>query len=199
MKYSAVILAIVAVYSVGGSIHADNPTATTTPTGVEATALPVVVKDFEGVQGGVFRDGRLFIGGQPSEGALQRFHDLGVTAIVNLRTPAEMDDRDRVPFDEAAAVAALGMDYIHIPLGGDDHPYDKAAVAAFASVLAEHEGPVFLHCTVAWRASYLWAAYLILYQNFSLDDALAHGEAIAISPPPLEGLLGRPLKLEYAN
>jgi len=110
-----------------------------------------------------------------------------------------MGDRDRVPYDEAAAVKDLEMDYVHIPLGGDDHPYAKAAVEAFASVLAQHDGPVLLHCTVAWRASYLWAAYLVLYQDFSLDDALERGEAIAISPLPLEGLLGRPLKLEYAD
>ena len=30
-----------------------------------------------------------------------------------------------------------------------------------------------------------------------MPEALARGEAIAIGPPPLEGLLGRPLVLEY--
>ena len=50
---------------------------------------------------------------------------------------------------------------------------------------------------MAWRASYLWAAYLILYQDFDFAAALDRGEAIAISPPPLQGLLGRPLTLVF--
>lgn len=168
-------------------------------TGIDRSTLPVRVEDFDGVQNGVYRDGRLYIAGQPNEAALQRFKDLGVTAVVNLRTPPEMENRERVPFDEAAAVAALGLEYVHIPLGGEDHPYDRSAVDAFAAVLEQHRGAVLLHCTVAWRASHLWAAYLILYHDYSLNDAVERGEAIAISPTPLEGLLGRPLALTYEN
>jgi uncharacterized protein (TIGR01244 family) len=164
---------------------------------IDRSGLPARVEDFEGATGGVFQDGRVYIAGQPDEDALRRFRNLGVTAVVNLRTPDEMDNRDRVPFDEAALVRDLGMEYVHIPLGGDDYPYTPEAVADFAAVLVKHKGPVLLHCTVAWRASYMWAAYLILYQDYSFDSALDRGEAIAISPPPLQGLLGRPLKLTY--
>ena len=165
--------------------------------GVDRTALPAPIEDIDGVTGGVFKDGRLFIAGQPDEGALRRFRELGVTVVINLRTPAEMDNRERVPFDEAGFVREQGMEYVHIPLGGDDHPYTPEAVATFAETLEKHGGAVLLHCTVAWRASYLWAAYLILYQDFDIAAALDRGEAIAISPPPLQGLLGRPLTLVY--
>jgi uncharacterized protein (TIGR01244 family) len=165
--------------------------------GIDSAALPVEIEDFSGVRGGLFRDGRVLVGGQPDRDALRRLRELGVTVVVNLRTPSEMNDRDRVPFDEAAFVQELGLEYVHIPLGGDDHPYTPEAVAVFASVLERHSGPVFLHCTVAWRASYLWAAYLILYHDFDLPAALERGEAIAIKPPPLQGLLDRPLTLVY--
>lgn len=167
--------------------------------GIDRTALPSALEDFEGVTNGVFKDGRLFISGQPDQGALRRFKSLGVTVVVNLRTPDEMDNRERVPFDEAALVDEIGMEYVHIPLGGDEHPYTPAAVAAFAEELENHRGPVLLHCTIAWRASYLWAAYLILYQDYEFAEALDRGEAIAISPPPLQGLLGRTLTLTYDN
>jgi len=167
--------------------------------GIDRTALPAPIGDFEGVRGEVFKDGRLFIAGQPDEDALRRFRELGVTVVVNLRTPAEMDNRERVPFDEAAFVREQGMEYVHIPLGGDDHPYTPEAVATFAETLEKHGGPVLLHFTVAWRASYLWAAYLILYQDFDFAAALDRGEAIAISPPPLQGLLGRPLTLVFED
>lgn len=167
--------------------------------GVDRTVLPAPIEDIDGVTGGVFKDGRLFVAGQPDEDALRRFRELGVTVVINLRTPAEMDNRERVPFDEAGFVREQGMEYVHIPLGGDDHPYTPEAVAIFAETLEKHGGPVLLHCTVAWRASHLWAAYLILYQDFDIAAALDRGEAIAISPPPLQGLIGRPLTLVYED
>ena len=164
---------------------------------IDRTALPLPVDGFDDVTGGVFREGRVYVAGQPGKEALKRFQKLGVTAVINLRTPAEMDNRERVPFDEAEVVRELGLEYVFIPLGGDDHPYTPEAVDEFAATLQRHSGPVLLHCTVAWRASYMWAAYLISKHGFPLDVALARGEAIAISPPPLQGLLGRDLTLRY--
>lgn len=166
---------------------------------IDRSGLPVRVDDVDGVEQNLFRDGRVYIGGQPSREALAAFRQLGVTAVVNLRTPAETEDRQRVPYDEAAAVAELGMEYISIPLGGDQHPYTPQAVERFARALVDRPGPVLLHCTIGWRASYLWVAYLIREQGFTLPDALARGEAIAITPDPLEGLLGRPLSVVYGD
>ena len=165
--------------------------------GVDRDGLPIEITDFEGVQSALFRDGRIFLAGQPTEDAFARFKELGVTAVVNLRTPREMENRERIPFDEPAVIEKLGMEYVFIPLGGDDHPYSPAAVTRFAEVLEKHDGPVLLHCTVAWRASYMWAAYLVVEHGWALDDAMARGEAVAISPPPIEGLLGKPLKLAF--
>jgi protein tyrosine phosphatase (PTP) superfamily phosphohydrolase (DUF442 family) len=96
-------------------------------------------------------------------------------------------------------VAELGTEYIAIPLGGAEHPYAPQAVDRLAKALSDHPGPVLLHCTVGWRASYLWVAYLIREQGFTLPDALARGEAIAITPDPLEGLLGRALTVRFAD
>jgi uncharacterized protein (TIGR01244 family) len=141
----------------------------------------------------------VFIAGQPNEQALERFKALGVTVVVNLRTQREMDNRQAVPFDEVAALAKLGLGYVHIPLGGDDNPWTPAAVERFAQALDKHRGPVLLHCTVAWRASYMWAAYLIRYGGLDLDAALSRGRAIGIGRDPLEELTGRPLKVEWAD
>jgi uncharacterized protein (TIGR01244 family) len=166
---------------------------------LDLEGLPREVKDFEGEIRGLWRDGRVFVGGQPDQPVFGRLAERGVTAVVNLRTPAEMTDRDRVPFDEAAIVGDLGMEYVHIPLGGDDHPYTPEAVDRFAAVLERHDGPVLLHCTVAWRASHMWTAYLVREQGLDLADAVTRGEAIAFGTPPVEGLLGRPLELIFAD
>jgi len=195
-RLETLVAAILIVTSVSVCFSQQSETA---DLGVDQNSLPAPIGDFEGVRGEVFKDGRLFIAGQPDEDALRRFRELGVTVVVNLRTPAEMENRERVPFDEAAFVREQGMEYVHIPLGGDEHPYTPEAVATFAETLEKHGGPVLLHCTVAWRASYLWAAYLILYQDFDFAAALDRGEAIAISPPPLQGLLGWPLTLVFED
>ncbi len=174
-------------------------TETVVDIGIDSDVLPRELSGFDGEIRGLWRDGRVFVGGQPDEAAFARFAKIGVTVVVNLRTTAEMDDRERVPFDEAAVVDSLGMEYVHIPLGGDDHPYTPDAVSRFADVLERHDGLVLLHCTVAWRASYMWSAYLVTEQGFSLDAAMARGESMAIGDLPIEGLLGRPLALVYAD
>jgi uncharacterized protein (TIGR01244 family) len=199
MNARTTLLIIIATLVPGVSTPADQEQSASARVLLDRSSVPIEVKGVEGVERNLFLDGRVYIGGQPSEAALARLRELGVTAVVNLRTPSEMDDRTQVPYDEAEAVDRLGMEYVWVPLGGDDHPYTEAAVDRFAQVMREHEGAVLVHCTMGWRAAYLWAAYLIREHGYELNEALARGEAIAITPPPLEGLLGRPLELAYSQ
>lgn len=173
--------------------------AATTAIGIDPAGLPVEVGDVEGVERALFRDGRVLIGGQPSEAALRKLKELGVTAIVNLRGDAEMANREAVPYDEAALAAELGLEYVHVPISGDDHPYRPEVLERLEETLREHPGPVLLHCTVGWRASYAWTGYLVRYQGLDIDDALARGRAMQLSEDPLARLLGRPMKLVYAD
>ncbi len=139
----------------------------------------------------------LYIAGQPSEEGLRRAKALGVTRVINLRTDFEMNNRDVVPFDEAALVGQLDMDYVHIPLGGPQTPYSPAAVDQFAQAIAQKE-PVLLHCTVAWRATHLWTAYLIDKQGLAFEEAVRIGRQLNLGGLPLEGFLGRPLTITPA-
>lgn len=161
----------------------------------DRSAEPDTVSDWDGFQRRIYHEGRVFIGGQPGEEALRALPDHGVTCVVNLRTPSEMENRERVPFDEAAVLEELGVEYVWIPLGGDEHPYTPEAVATFADALLRHEGPVLLHCTVGWRASHLWAAFLVEHMGFPVDEAYARGESIGIGETPFEKFLGRDLKV----
>jgi uncharacterized protein (TIGR01244 family) len=121
----------------------------------------------------------LFIAGQPTERGLRELKSRGVTTIVNLRTPPEMA---RVGFDEAALAAQLGMTYVYLPVRGDSAmPYAPETVARFAKAMESANGKVALHCTVAWRASHLWAAYLIKYRGLDVPSALANARAINLA------------------
>lgn len=155
---------------------------------------------------GMFRDryarvgADMFIGGQPTERALRELKAAGVTVVVNLRMPEEMA---RVSFDEKALVESLGMKYVHIPMrGSTEAPYAPVAITRFADAVKDANGKVLLHCTIAWRASHLWAAYLIqekgLLESTALDHArlinLRDGERMtADGTQPVEQFLGRKL------
>jgi uncharacterized protein (TIGR01244 family) len=142
----------------------------------------------------------LFISGQPTEQALRDLRAKGVTTVVNLRSPEEMTKR--VSFDEAALVKSLGMEYVYVPVRGTaDFPYSPAAVKSFATAMTGAKGKVLLHCTVAWRASHLWAAYLIQYRDVPVAKALEQARTINLMDnmrmdgdrQPVEDFLGRSL------
>lgn len=139
----------------------------------------------------------VFIGGQPTERALRELKAQGVTTVVNLRMQGEMD---RVGFDERKLVEELGMSYVHLPSRGGqgEFAYSPATLRRFTETMQSAQGKVLLHCTVAWRASHLWAAYLI-ERGVSTDQALKHARAINLmddhrmddGAQPLELFLGR--------
>lgn len=138
-----------------------------------------------------------FVAGQPTERGLREMKARGVTVVVNLRSPQEMA---RIPFDEAALVKQLGMKYVYLPMRGTPElPYAPAAVTALAQALREADGKVLLHCTIAWRASHLLAAYLIQERKEPVNAVLAAARSINLmdqhrvsnGEQPLELFLGR--------
>ncbi len=141
----------------------------------------------------------VYMAGQPSQTALSKLPDLGVTTVISLRTSYEMDNREVVPFDEAAALKEQGLGYVHIPLGGLDTPYNPEAVTELAQAIEQAEGNVLLHCTVAWRASHLWTAYLIRQLDVPVADAIAVARQLNFGDIPLEGFLGQSLQIGIAN
>ena len=141
----------------------------------------------------------VFIGGQPTERALRELSAQGVTTVINLRSPPEMA---RVSFDEEALVRKLGMEYVYLPMRGTPElPYSPATLKSFATAVSNAKGKVLLHCTIAWRASHLWAAYLIQYRNVPVATALQQTRMINLmddhrmdgDKQPIEGFLGRSL------
>jgi uncharacterized protein (TIGR01244 family) len=169
---------------------------------LDAIPAPVILErggnTFQAVLARVGED--LFIAGQPTEQGLRNLRAQGVTTVVNLRTPEEMQ---RVGFDEAALAAQLGMKYVYLPVRGNaQYPYAPSTVTQFADALRQANGKVLLHCTVAWRASHLWAAYLMTNRGVAEDSALANARAINLMDDhhmtgsaklPVEEFLGRSL------
>lgn len=140
----------------------------------------------------------IFIGGQPTAKALRELKAQGVTVVVNLRTPQEM--QSAVKFDEPALVKELGMRYVYIPMRGTaEFPYGPDAVAKLAEAVRSANGKVLLHCTIAWRASHLWAAYLIKERGVPVETALANARAINLMDTMRAGSAGRQPVEDFLN
>lgn len=108
----------------------------------------------------------LTVGGQPTRQQLKSFSEQGYTTVINLRRSGEFDE-----FDEAAEVAKLGMEYIHIPVR-NVKSISKADAGTLHSAITGAGGPVLLHCTVGWRAGGLYAIENYLLHDASKKEAL---------------------------
>ena len=168
--------------------------------GLVATAAtaaePPVPVEWQDFRGNLYRSGNIIIAGQPlSEAAMQKLEAEGVSTIVNLRTPAEMQNRESTPIAEEQLAGRLSIDYHQFPTGGPDYPYSPATVSAFNSVVENASGPVFLHCNSARRATHLWVAWLHQHRGLSIDEAIELGRQANFGGVPLEGFLARPLTI----
>jgi uncharacterized protein (TIGR01244 family) len=186
-RCQAFVIAIVLLTSVPVLATSQGPASTTT-----ARIADPVILDTTGLflarYAKVGTD--FFIAGQPTERGLREMKAQGVTTVVNLRTPPEMTSS--VKFDEEKLVKELGMRYVYLPVRGDGtFPYAPATVTEFAAAVKAAKGKVLLHCTIAWRASHLWAAYLIQEQGIPVDAALANARAINLMDDHRMGSNGR--------
>lgn len=131
----------------------------------------------------------LLLGGQPSRAALAKAHALGFHTVVNLRCPEEHPD-----FDEGAAVRALGMRYVCIPVAGPGD-LDDAAAHALDGVLADPAArPALIHCASGNRVGGLFAVHACCRRGATPEEALALGRAAGLSSPQLHEALRRRLE-----
>jgi len=122
----------------------------------------------------------LHISGQPAAEALEAAKAAGVSVVVNLRESSEMS------WDEAAAVEALGMTYVHIPVPGRE-PFSEAVFAQIDRTVHEHESEqVWLHCASGNRVAAWLAVHVKERHDMSVDDALAVGRKAGITKSAIE-------------
>jgi uncharacterized protein (TIGR01244 family) len=111
---------------------------------------------------------RVATAGQPSEAQLRDIADAGFRSIINL---ALKTSPGALP-DEAERVAALGLDYVHIPV--DFKAPTAADYERFAKAMdARREQPVFVHCIANYRVSAFIAIYRVKRLGWDQAKALA--------------------------
>jgi len=138
-------------------------------------------------------DDRLTTSGQPTEEQLKLLAAIGVSDVINLALHSHED----ALVDEAASVATLGMNYVHIPVdfaAPTDSDFDRfmtvldslqdrhvhvhcilnARVSAFfyrrALVLGKDRAEAAARLDSIWRPGGVWATFV----GRSEDEALPH-------------------------
>ncbi|MEO1128237.1 MAG: rhodanese-like domain-containing protein [Planctomycetota bacterium] len=143
----------------------------------------------------VFNDGTVRVSGQPTSETFEWLADEGVRTVISCRTDIEMDGLD---FDQQAKLEKLGVDYVHIPMGGH-WEYTPAQVAAFARAYEAADGDVLLHCGSGGRARLLWMAYLVEHQGVSPDEAWERSLELGGKTWSFERLLSQDIRLQTAE
>ena len=114
-------------------------------------------------------DQRLASSGQPDEAQLAAIAAAGYETVINL---APHDDPRYALADEAGTVAALGLDYIHIPV-----PFAAPTAADFArfrnAMDAARERRVWVHCAANYRVSAFIGLYRVRAEGWSRAAAFA--------------------------
>lgn len=112
--------------------------------------------------------------GQPDNELLAIARDAGVVAVIDLRGKDEQRG-----IDEPAAVEALGMRYVALPVADEsDVTYENAEL--LRSALRDIDGPVMLHCLSGNRVGALFALQA-RQSGASVDEALAVGERAGLT------------------
>ncbi len=111
-------------------------------------------------------------GGQPTLADLETLAERGYRTVVNLRTTSETGQEG-----EIEKIAALGMDYVAVPIAGTDDLTPENA-RALATLLGDpNRRPLLLHCGSSSRVGALLALSAFHGEGASAEEALALGRA----------------------
>ena len=106
--------------------------------------------------------------GQPTAEQLAAVQAAGYEVVINLATGATPRD---LP-NEAALVAAHGLEYIHIPVQWE-HPTEADLERFFVAMDAHQHQKRFVHCIANMRVSAFVFLYRVLRQGVPLEEARA--------------------------
>lgn len=123
--------------------------------------------DLSGIRHFLRLSPRLATAGQPTAEQFASIAAAGFECVVNLALPTSTDALS----DEAEVVAALGMEYVPIPVVWESPQFRD--FARFAKVLQERAAqPVFVHCAMNMRVSAFMFLHRTLVEGRPRMDAM---------------------------
>ena len=114
-------------------------------------------------------NGLIYIGGQPSQEAVEQFAALDGRIVVNLKTDDEMAE---LP-DYEQRVEEQGLEYLHLPTA--ESQLGTGSAEDFRAVMDQlpfPRGPMLVHCQGSGRALYAVAMDQVEAGNMSVAEAI---------------------------
>ncbi|HEV7906105.1 MAG TPA: tyrosine-protein phosphatase, partial [Pyrinomonadaceae bacterium] len=109
---------------------------------------------------------KVYRGGQPRQGGIQKLATLGVKTVINLR-----DDDERAKAEGREAGTA-GLRYFNIPLGRLGRPQDAEVERVLSLINDLQNGVIFVHCAHgADRTGVVMAIYRIAHDGWTSEQA----------------------------
>ncbi len=116
-------------------------------------------------------------GGQPTAGQLADLKEAGGAVILDIRDP--MEPR---PFDEPAEAAALGLEYVNVPIS-PGATSDEKMERILQTLRGSGDRPVFFHCASGNRVGGAMIAHLMLDHGMSQEQAVTEAMRIGLRSP----------------
>jgi protein tyrosine phosphatase (PTP) superfamily phosphohydrolase (DUF442 family) len=108
---------------------------------------------------------RLACAGQPDESQLAIIADHGFEVVINLG----LSDGKYALRDEAASIAALGLQYYHIPVQFENP--QLAEWKSFMETMQQHRAKAtFVHCAANYRATAFTGLYLVATSQLKQEE-----------------------------
>jgi protein tyrosine phosphatase (PTP) superfamily phosphohydrolase (DUF442 family) len=141
--------------------------------------MPTPIEAIRGVINACQALPNVVTGGQPAQSHLEALKAAGTSVIFNIRPASEPHGMDEVP-----AVAALGMEYVNVPVSASD--LNDATLTRIRDVLkANRERSMFFHCASANRVGAGLIPYLMLDDGMDEEDAISLATRVGLRSPEL--------------
>ena len=154
-----------------------------------ALGQEVIREEVEGIRNFARVGTTIACAGAITPAAVPEIERMGFSSIINLRRASEPGANVE---QEAAAVAAAGLKYFHIPYDGSADP--AVAEQFLDAITSEGVEPAFVHCGGGSRAATMWLIKRIAVDRWDVEQATE--EAIALGQRNAEV---RQFAIEYAQ
>jgi uncharacterized protein (TIGR01244 family) len=119
---------------------------------------------------------KLYRSGQPTPDAWIQISKMGVKTVIDLRRDGEEEHSVAA---ESAAVTAVGMKYVNVPMKGVVAPSNEQIIKILA--LMDSNEPVLVHCKRgADRTGTVIACYRMARNNWQREQALKEAKSLGM-------------------
>lgn len=155
------------IFTLGGCQSAPRPVPLT-----EAQPVDGLEEEFNNIS----RADGFYFAGYPTVEGLEAMQRRGVTTIVSLKRPEQVDEAMDASQREVAD--RLGMTMVYLPISPES--FSEEDVNRLDDLIEQNRGPMLIHCGSSNTVGGLWASYLHRKRGVEYDRAMELGKSAGL-------------------